>query len=93
MNLINVALVRTLGSEIGITKTEQKNDGVVIWPLSINAAIWARLAGEFRGRILLSLGTKPYITVKIKRDEKILIFLRDLFKKYIQIHTCNLEQL
>lgn len=93
INLINVALVRALGSEIGITKTEQRGDSVIIYPANIDASIWARLAGELRGRILLSLGSKPYITVKLMKGDNILIFLRDLFKKYIQIHTCNLEQL
>ncbi|MGI6202786.1 MAG: transcription-repair coupling factor [Eubacteriales bacterium] len=93
VNLINVALVRALGSECGVSKTEQSGGSVIIYPAELDAAIWARLAGEYRGRILLSLGTRPYITVKMKRDENILIFLRDLFKKYMQIHTSNLEQL
>ena len=93
VNLINVALVRALGSECGISKTEQKGTSAIIYPAKLDASIWAALAGEYRGRIMLSLGSKPYITVKFKRDEKILVFLRDLFKKYIQIQTCNLEQL
>jgi transcription-repair coupling factor (superfamily II helicase) len=93
VNLLNVALVRALGSECGISKTEQKGNTVFIYPANLDASIWAALAGEFRGRILLSLGSKPYITVKMKRDEKILMFLRDLYKKYIQIHTSKVEQL
>ncbi len=93
VNLLNIALIRALGSECGVSKTEQKGSTVFIYPAKLDAAVWAALAGEFKGRLLLSLGSKPYITVKIKRDEKILCFIRDLYKKYIHIHTCNAEQL
>jgi transcription-repair coupling factor (mfd) len=93
VNLLNIALIRALGSECGISKTEQKGNTVFFYPVRLDAAVWATLAGAFGGRLLLSLGSKPYISVKIKRDEKTLIFVRDLFKKYIQIYTCNVEQL
>ena len=92
-NLLNIALIRALGSECGVSKTEQRGSTVFIYPAKLDAAVWATLAGEYRGRLLLSLGSKPYISVKIKRDEKLLNFIRDLFKKYIQIYTCNSEQL
>ena len=43
------------------------------------------LASEYRGRLLLSLGAKPYVTVKLKKGEKPAEFVCELLKKYIAI--------
>jgi len=84
-NLLKIAQIHSLGCSMGLTGVKQNGPAVIIRPQKMDAAVWAALAGEFKGKILLNVSSSPYISYKIKKDEKLLDSLCDLFKKYIQI--------
>ena len=84
LNLLKISLIRSLGSEMNLAKVEQSGSSILIRPLKMDAAAWAALAGECKGKLLLNVSSAPYISYKIRRDEDPLEFLCTLFKKYIQ---------
>jgi len=65
--LIDVALVRGRAARLGIREISQKEDRVVIYPETLNVEQAAGAAAAMRGRVLLSAGKKPYLTVKVPK--------------------------
>ena len=88
-NLFMIALVRSMGSSLGFEKIRQNDSSVLIYPERLDARIWSALAPQYKGRILLSAGEKPYISIRIKRGDDILRLLKEIFKNYIQFRSEN----
>ncbi len=84
-NLLLIAMIRSLGCICRISKIEQHENNVIIRPEYLNAAAWSTLAGIYKGKLLLNVSAKPYISFRIKKDDDVLGFLCEMFKKYIQI--------
>jgi len=83
-NLITVAMCRRKAAELGFTAVEQKekllsmyNDNIDIKACSVLSAI-----NDFRGRIMLSAGTKPHISCRLKMGEGVLSTLSHLLDAY-----------
>ena len=47
------------------------------------------VAAEYKGRVLMNVSQKPYISVRIKKGDDPLVLLYEIFKKYIQISSEN----
>jgi len=65
--LIDVALVRGTAQRLGIREISQKEDRVVIYPEVLDIEQAAAAASSMRGRVMLSAGDKPYLTVKVPK--------------------------
>ncbi|MFA6948802.1 MAG: transcription-repair coupling factor, partial [Eubacteriales bacterium] len=85
VNLLDISFVRAMGAECGMLKIEQKENAIVITPRTLDSDIWMQLAGFYKGRLIVSAGAKPYLTLRVKKDEPRLLYTMELFKKYIQI--------
>ncbi len=72
-NLIRIALLRKMASDIGMKSVERKSRHIVLSFSSINKKVFenmSKLAGPFRGRFRFDAGVKPGITLKIEdKDE------------------------
>lgn len=63
--LVDVALVRGAASAMGIAEISQRGDAVLLFPEVLDMGRAGSLAVKLRGRVMVSGGAKPYITVKI----------------------------
>ena len=62
--LVKVALMRNLAAGLGIYEIGQNNNSLLLYVEQIDMKKVAVLVKAMRGRILVSTGPKPYITVK-----------------------------
>ncbi|MBE6765319.1 MAG: transcription-repair coupling factor [Ruminococcaceae bacterium] len=62
--LIKVALARNTAAAAGITEIKQLGGNIVLFMAQLDMEKVSLLAGELPGRVMLSAGEKPYITVK-----------------------------
>lgn len=85
LNLLTVAMLRSLGAKNGITKLESKGGSIMIYPEHINVQYWTALAAKHKGRLLVNLGSKPYISCRAKSGEDIMAFTRQLFNEYSEL--------
>lgn len=63
--LVDVALVRNAASAAGIREISQRGEAVLLFPEELDMNRAGSLAVRLRGRVMVSGGAKPYITVKI----------------------------
>lgn len=66
--LVDVALVRNAASNMGLAEISQRGDAVLLFPEVLDMARAGSLAVRMRGRVMVSGGAKPYITVKLGKD-------------------------
>jgi transcription-repair coupling factor (superfamily II helicase) len=62
--LVTVALLRNTAANLGIYEIGQNNNSLLLYVEKIDMSKIAPLVKGMRGRILVSTGPKPYITVK-----------------------------
>ncbi|MDD6175173.1 MAG: transcription-repair coupling factor, partial [Firmicutes bacterium] len=65
--LVDVALLRNTARSLGIYEIRQNAGSLLIYQNQIDKAAVARLVAAMRGRVLLSAGTKPYLSVKMQQ--------------------------
>lgn len=75
--LVDVALVRNTAARIGIAEISQRNDGILLYPEVMDMAKAGALAAKLRGRVLVSAGTRPYITVRMTKGEDPISAIRE----------------
>ena len=88
-NLVDIALIKNMAISLGISSIKEKDDIVTInysGEASIDPRIIMEITGKWRGRLLFSAGKQPYLTYRIKNQERgemlknIKILLHDLVK-------------
>ncbi len=63
--LIDVALLRNVAASMEIYEISQKQDNILLFPQNLDFPRASRLSGALPGRVMVSAGAKPYITVRI----------------------------
>ncbi len=81
--LLDVALLRSHGAACGVTKIVKRGTSVLFYPERLDLAVWSRLAAERRGTLLLTLETKPYITMRSKASADMFEAATDLLADFI----------
>ncbi len=83
-NLLAVALVRRMAAELGFTSIEQKWNIVALYSSNLNLSIATALSknADLRGRVMVSMGSKPHIALKLKPGEAVLTALKEMLKTY-----------
>ena len=76
--LIDVSLMRNTASRMGITEITQKNNEIVFSLSRVDMKMIGSLVSQMRGRVLLSAGQKPYLTVKIADQQTPLEAMRQI---------------
>lgn len=65
--LIDIALLRNRAAALGITEVKQQNDSLLIYKQKFDMESVARLIKAMQGRVMLSAGSKPYISIKVQK--------------------------
>ena len=63
--LLDVALLRNTAARLGVTEVKQQGDSLLIYKEKFDMDQVAPLIKALGGRVLLSAGSKPYISVKM----------------------------
>ncbi len=87
--LLKISLLRSFGCNADISKIERRMGNILIYPHKMDAGIWTLLAAENKGRLLLNMSTRPYVSFKLIKNDDVFACVFDLLKKYIQIRNEN----
>ena len=63
--LLDVALLRNTAACLGVTEVKQQGDSLLVYKEKFDVAEVGPLIKALGGRVLLSAGSKPYISVKM----------------------------
>ena len=63
--LLDIALLRNTAARLGITEVKQQGSSLLIYKQKFDVAEVGPLIQALGGRVLLSAGSKPYISVKM----------------------------
>ena len=82
--LLDIALLRADASKAGISEITQKNGALLFFfrPEGLEGAARACAAGRYKGRIFLSAGEKPYVTLKLRPTDDPLALAREVTDLY-----------
>ena len=69
--LINIALLRSRAEKLGIYEIKQQPDYLLLYVRQLKCEAVADIIGRFPGRAMLSAASKPYIAVRLKKNENI----------------------
>ncbi len=83
-NLLNIALVRADGKRCGIKQIRQEGERMLIYPENVNFDIWTQLSAWLPGRLRMTLSSEPYLNLKLKSNEDILMLIHKMFEKYTE---------
>ncbi|MBQ7035128.1 MAG: transcription-repair coupling factor [Clostridia bacterium] len=72
LNLMKIALMRAEARQCGIFDIKQKLDSVLFFTPEPEPELLSALIHEMKGRVLYSIGAKPYFTLRISSKEALL---------------------
>ncbi len=83
-NLLDVALIRSLASELGFTALEQKGNIIALYSSKLDMPVCTALSknADFRGRVMVSFGSRPHVALKLKIGQRATGALLELLKTY-----------
>ena len=84
-DLVNVSLVRVQASTVGVTEVTQKKDTLVLQVETLDVPMIRGLLVAFNGRVTAGAGSKPYLSVTLRPDEKPLDLLQSILKAMAEI--------
>ncbi len=83
LNLMKISLLRAMARQSGIVDIKQKQDAVLFFTgEEVPPAVLAELTHRRRGRVLYSMGAKPYLTLRIGNREQLLAEMSGFLKDY-----------
>lgn len=83
--LLKIAFIKAIGGKSGFTKVEYKNGSLLFFTPSVDMKAWQGLLREYRGRVFISAGGTPYITLRLLKGAEKITEAVELLKKYIQL--------
>ena len=78
--LIDIALLRNMASQIGIFEVKQRDDYIMLYREPMNMEFLEPLIKILIGRVKLSAGNKPYVSVKVTGKETPLQTLKQVLE-------------
>ncbi len=87
--LLNISLIRALGSQAGFEKIDYRNGAVLFFGYSLDMNAMRGLMADMPSRIRFSVGSPPYITLKLSSESDRCEESLTLLKKYIQFTNSN----
>ena len=84
-SLINISFLRAIASRCGLSRVEYRNRTLIFYPEQIDIKAWSELCAVNNGKLLLSLGGKPYISCRVKNESFGLDIAIKLLKQYLKI--------
>ena len=83
--LIDIALMRNLASSLGIDEVKQQGNVLLLYKQNIDMKEISALVAAMKGRVMLSAGSRPYISVALAGKEPLEV-LEDTLKAMQAIH-------
>ncbi len=80
LGLIDVCLLRNSAAKLNIYEILQKNGALLLYSNDIDMNKVGRLSLVLKGRVMISAGVKPYISVKIANNEQPIDTLKQAIK-------------
>ncbi len=87
LNLMKIALMRSAARSCGITDIKQKLDSVLFFTAEPEPQHLAALIHAMKGRVLYSIGAKPYFTLKISAKEHLLDEMNQFLTTYSKLKS------
>ena len=84
-NLLEIALIRSLAQNAGITQMRQNEAEVLISAPELDVFVWMELANEFKGKLRMMNGTTPTVRYRMEKGKAGLAELKKLFVRYGEI--------
>jgi transcription-repair coupling factor (superfamily II helicase) len=82
--LLKISLIRAIGRFCEFEKIERHAQSVIFYTKTYNFEAWKPIIAEYKGKVMLSAGNIPYVTLKISDINTLLDEILALLKKYIQ---------
>ncbi len=67
--LIDIALLRNMAAELGVTEVKQQGENLLLYKKKLDKEEIGGLVKRMNGRVLVSAGSKPYLSVKLRGQE------------------------
>ncbi|MCI8622668.1 MAG: transcription-repair coupling factor [Provencibacterium sp.] len=78
LGLIDVSLLRGMAANLGIGEIQQRDEAVLLYQDPPNMQAVSLLASRMKGRVMVSGGKRPYITVRLKGKEDPIELIRQV---------------
>lgn len=88
--LIDIALLRNMASQIGIFEVKQRDDYIILYREPMNMEFLEPLIKILKGRVKLSAGNKPYVSIKVTGKESPLQTLKQVLEILISDKKINM---
>ncbi len=88
--LIDIALLRNMASQIGIFEVKQRDDYIILYREPMNMEFLEPLIKILKGRVKLSAGNKPYVSIKVTSKESPLQTLKQVLEILISDKKINM---
>ena len=75
--LIDVAMLRNQAAALHVTEVVQKEQAMLLYLSKLDTEQAGKLAGALKGRVILSAGQRPYLSVRILKGQEPLDTLRE----------------
>ena len=76
--LIDVALIRNTAASLGIYEIKQTGGALLLYQHKIDMQRVSALIGAMKGRVMVNAGQKPYLSVKMAKDDSPVALLRQV---------------
>ena len=86
-DLVSVSLVRVLAAEVGVYEITQKKQRITLSLESLPLEVIRGLLVAFEGRVTAGAGTKPYLAVELREEEKPLELVRPILEQLALIRS------
>jgi len=70
LGLISVSLLRNTAAKLGITEITQRNGNLLFYTVSPEMSQIKALSAAYKGRVMFNSLAKPYISVKLEKNQK-----------------------
>ncbi len=67
--LIDIALLRGTASRLGVSEVKQQGEALLLYVLQLDMGQVGALVKQMQGRVLVSAGSRPYLSVKLQGRE------------------------
>ena len=76
--LVDVALLRNTASQLGIKEIQQNEQRIILYPEQLNFTAASHAAATLKGRVLLNAGQKPYLSLRLLKDQTPIDGIREI---------------
>ncbi|MBQ8600357.1 MAG: transcription-repair coupling factor [Clostridia bacterium] len=89
LNLMKIALLRAMAKKGGIRDIKQKQEAVLFFTEEATPRLLAGLTKKLKGRVLYSMGAKPYFTLRISDRNNPLEEINQFLQAYLEEKLTN----